>query len=134
MDDYEQSEQGKAKRAAYRASEAGRAAKKRFLATDQSKEWSRRTREARQTYVNDLKRAPCVDCGNTFDPICMDFDHRPGEIKKHDVSRLVRSGSITSIAAEIARCDLVCANCHRMRTHKRGYGLAGYVNGNARKP
>ena len=67
--------------------------------------------------IDAIKNGPCVDCGNTFPPCAMDFDHRGNKLDS--VSRLVSNGfSINKIMEEIAKCDLVCANCHRIRTHK----------------
>jgi hypothetical protein len=65
-----------------------------------------------------FKGAPCMDCGRSFPPECMDYDHRPGVSKVANVSLLLR-GSLERFRAEIAKCDLVCANCHRIRTKKR---------------
>lgn len=63
---------------------------------------------------------PCMDCGLIFHPVCMDFDHRPGETKKSGISQLTKHGrSNAVIMAEVAKCDLVCAVCHRLRTHTR---------------
>lgn len=71
-------------------------------------------------YLTAAKNKPCMDCGLSFPTICMDFDHRPSTSKKLDVSVMVGSGwSIALIQAEIDKCDLVCSNCHRIRTHKR---------------
>lgn len=70
--------------------------------------------------VRSFKDQPCMDCGNRFPPVCMDFDHRPGETKIVEVSHLAnRIASPERIRAEIAKCDLVCANCHRLRTEAR---------------
>jgi hypothetical protein len=71
-----------------------------------------------QRLVTELKRKPCMDCGGIFPPECMDFDHRDPSDKVQGVSRLVfRRYSRDRILAEIAKCDLICANCHRIRTH-----------------
>ena len=71
-------------------------------------------------YVNELKTStPCMDCGIKYPPFVMEFDHRGGEVKLNNVSELTRYGSRKRIDAEIAKCDLVCANCHRVRTYKR---------------
>ena len=71
-------------------------------------------------YVAAIKEMhPCMDCGNNFPACCMDFDHRPEENKVACVGRLVFSGSLADVEAEIAKCDLVCANCHRIRTRDR---------------
>jgi hypothetical protein len=48
----------------------------------------------------------------------MDFDHRQGEAKVINLanaSRMTRS----KILEEIAKCDVVCSNCHRERTYLR---------------
>ena len=65
---------------------------------------------------------PCVDCGER-DPLVLEFDHRDAELKRMEVSELIRhSAGWGSIAAEIAKCDVRCANCHRRRTaQQRGY-------------
>jgi protein-arginine kinase activator protein McsA len=80
----------------------------------------KRSRERIALFVIELKNAPCVDCGNRFHHAAMDFDHLPGFEKRASVSRLaeqVKSKSV--ILAEVAKCDLVCANCHRVRTYDR---------------
>ena len=71
--------------------------------------------------VHQVKSVPCMDCGGRFPVECMDLDHRPGEGKVINVSRMMTTGRFSEAAllAEIAKCDLVCANCHRIRTRKR---------------
>lgn len=65
----------------------------------------------------DLKSNPCTDCGQRFPVECMDFDHKYGE-KIKDVAKMV-DFSEEKLMAEIAKCELVCANCHRIRTKAR---------------
>lgn len=61
----------------------------------------------------------CADCGRWFPPCAMDFDHVHGA-KMKNVSILVGEGaSIFKVLAEINKCDLVCACCHRVRTATR---------------
>lgn len=74
---------------------------------------------ARRALVYALKAAPCLDCGRTYPHYVMDFDHRPGELKTLSVSALMMRGSLDDVMAEVARCDLVCSNCHRERTWRR---------------
>jgi hypothetical protein len=79
-----------------------------------------RRRELRE-FVNGLKvgRA-CADCHKEYPPYVMDFDHRPDTEKVCEVALLAHRGvSRERILEEVAKCDLVCANCHRERTHKR---------------
>ena len=71
-------------------------------------------------YVNRLKSEPCTDCGQRFPTVCMDFDHLPGTEKSGNVGTMVAHGhSLEKIQAEIEKCELVCSNCHRIRTHER---------------
>ena len=59
----------------------------------------------------------CTDCGEA-DPIVLDFDHLSD--KEINVSMAIGQGwSDARIDAEIAKCEVVCANCHRRRTHRR---------------
>jgi hypothetical protein len=69
--------------------------------------------------VNEIKSQPCMDCGVSYPPYVMDFDHRPGVDKGGLVSKLVGNGSRKRVYEEIAKCDVVCSNCHRIRTHMR---------------
>ena len=58
---------------------------------------------------------PCIDCGEK-DPVVLEFDHVRGH-KRNTISHMVRAGcSITNIKAEIDKCDVRCANCHRRKT------------------
>jgi 5-methylcytosine-specific restriction endonuclease McrA len=69
--------------------------------------------------LDDLKAVPCADCGAHFPACAMDFDHRVGTSKRLAVSRLIGRAGTAAILAEVAKCDIVCANCHRDRTFRR---------------
>jgi hypothetical protein len=63
---------------------------------------------------------PCADCGVRYPHYVLDYDHRPGCQKRANLSILVKRGAKKEVLlAEIAKCDLVCANCHRARTYQR---------------
>ena len=49
----------------------------------------------------------------------MTFDHLPGTIKRSEISTLLYSGYWMILLDEIAKCELVCANCHAVRTFVR---------------
>jgi hypothetical protein len=68
-------------------------------------------------YINSIKSGPCVDCDNHFPLNVMDFDHVRGE-KLFLLCRGIYK-SLDSVIEEIKKCDLVCANCHRVRTQSR---------------
>lgn len=70
-------------------------------------------------FIFEIKcRSECVDCGND-DPHVLDFDHLNDKVKA--ISRLVSDqSSIEVLEQELLKCEVVCANCHRIRTAKRG--------------
>lgn len=61
---------------------------------------------------------PCTDCGGTFPPTCMDWDHLDASAKEFNISgdSTRELYSYDKIDAEIKKCELVCSNCHRIRT------------------
>ena len=74
-------------------------------------------------YLRDpLRRSRCVDCG-VGDLVVLEFDHVRGE-KRGNVTELARDGcSLARLKAEIVKCDVRCASCHRRRTLADGRGL-----------
>lgn len=76
-------------------------------------------RKSLRQVVRQAKGVPCMDCGISYPYYVMDLDHRPGEEKLFDPSRAPNVGSLRVLLAEIAKCDPVCANCHRIRTQSR---------------
>ena len=76
--------------------------------------------EKKRRLIREAKTQPCTDCNGVFDPVCMDFDHRDGMIKVAEVSQMPRIGyGVKTIKIEMKKCDVVCANCHRLRTKFR---------------
>lgn len=75
-------------------------------------------------YVESVKAGtPCMDCGNTFPSIAMDFDH-VGNDKIDSISTMCRTPvGLTKLKAEIEKCELVCSNCHRIRHADRRASL-----------
>ena len=79
---------------------------------------SKRYYEARCKLLIELKSKPCTDCHLTFPSYVMDFDHVRGE-KLFGIAHGMHNHTLDRVLVEIAKCDLVCANCHRIRTHTR---------------
>lgn len=69
-------------------------------------------------FMDLAKSHPCVDCKIKYPPYVMDFDHLPQFKKVHCVSQMAFHPA-SSLREEMLKCELVCANCHRVRTHKR---------------
>lgn len=85
--------------------------------------YKHKARTWEQPYLDKIQRFiieyllehPCVDCGES-NPLLLDFDHVRGE-KLMEVSVIaIRMHSIKKIKAEIAKCEVRCANCHRRKT------------------
>lgn len=139
---YRQTENGKAKTKAYASSARGRAVHKQsrerranarasvaraqkisdagIRARRSEVTRARSQRAERQAYVNQIKiEQGCADCGYREHAVALDFDHVAG-IKSADVAVLVRRlVPYPELDAEIAKCEVVCANCHRVRTLER---------------
>lgn len=78
---------------------------------------ARRWQELR-TYIQQEKDKPCADCGQRFGYWCMDFDHKNPANKIMDVSHATRTRSKKLVQQEIAKCDVICSNCHRTRSFR----------------
>jgi uncharacterized linocin/CFP29 family protein len=78
-------------------------------------------KRSKQALIRDLKASsPCADCGGRFHFAVMDFDHLERFSKERNISELVHSAhTVAKLMDEIAKCEIVCANCHRLRTFRR---------------
>lgn len=75
-----------------------------------------KTKEKMRSYVLDyLSKNPCFSCGES-DIVVLEFDHL--DDKKYNVAELLRDGSFRKLKAEISKCQVLCANCHRRKTAK----------------
>lgn len=80
------------------------------------KDKAKRNHVAVREFVKKAKNYPCADCGIAYPYYVMDFDHL--EDKSFGIGRGRQKG-MQQVLKEIAKCDVVCANCHRERTHVR---------------
>lgn len=69
-------------------------------------------------WIRLLKDVPCKDCSGRFPPECMDFDHRDPTQKTKGIASMT-CWSVERIMEEVDKCDIICANCHRIRTAKQ---------------
>jgi hypothetical protein len=75
--------------------------------------------ERASAIVEYLNAHPCVDCGEA-DPLVLEFDHRRD--KEFTIGRDWITRPWAAVLAEIEKCEVRCANCHRRRTAQtRGY-------------
>src|ERR1700735_5065840 len=69
------------------------------------------------------KEVPCARCSHVYPSVCMDFDHLPGYEKTINIGSPKNWTSVARIRTEIAKCQVLCSNCHRIVTWERKYGL-----------
>lgn len=71
-------------------------------------------------FIEQAKDVPCADCGIKYPTWVMEFDHLDDQVKIANISDMRRRAySMETIQKEIAKCEVVCANCHRQRTYER---------------
>lgn len=87
------------------------------LTKQRSRASNRRYSARNRAFLKEYKeKHPCTDCGGFFPSYVMDFDHLND--KRYTISNM-QTLSIEALLAEMEKCELVCANCHRIRTHNR---------------
>lgn len=93
-----------------------------WILCNKCKNYSVKTRSecSRIKYILEQKNKPCTDCGISYPSYVMDFDHLPQYEKLFAIGRTITyHKSFKALKEELAKCELVCANCHRIRTHNR---------------
>lgn len=79
-------------------------------------------RDRVRRHIKEAKSKPCTDCGNSYPWYAMDFHHLGGK-KEFGISKALAGGMpVERVQAEIEKCVLLCATCHRMR-HPRADDL-----------
>jgi hypothetical protein len=82
------------------------------------KRWRQKSLARQWVYEYKLNNSVCVDCGVDYPPHVLDFDHVGN--KSFGISRALQNGtSLDKIKNEIKKCEIVCSNCHRIRTFER---------------
>jgi hypothetical protein len=78
-------------------------------------------RKDRNTKIaNESKRGGCTYCGYNKDPVALDHHHKKGTKKIKSVAYMVCNGwNEKVLRAEIAKCFVICACCHRILTHRK---------------
>ena len=107
----------------YRASPKGKATKAAYdvlySASPKGKADRARRKAGQRSMLSTLKlELGCADCGYAEDPVALDFDHRLGAEKSFNVGQSM-TRNLEEVLAEVEKCDVRCANCHRIATHNR---------------
>lgn len=83
---------------------------------DGKKAW----KAARRAWIAEVKsEVGCIDCGYNEAPEALDFDHLPEFEKRFGIAQGCTNYSIETVQEEMDKCEVVCANCHRIRTKER---------------
>jgi hypothetical protein len=72
-------------------------------------------RNVKIIHAEKLKRG-CECCGYNAHPSALDFDHIDPVSKVRDIAQM-HTTSIMQLTNEISKCQVLCANCHRIKTH-----------------
>lgn len=90
---------------------------------DQYKEQAKQKKRELRDLVRSIKESsPCADCNVSYPYWVMHFDH-VDDNKVGNVSRMINNGGKAKVLEEIAKCDLVCSNCHATRTYARIHNM-----------
>lgn len=94
---------------------------------DPKKIKSRKKRKNLPKFIEYLNSHPCVDCGES-NPVVLEFDHIRS--KKQRISRLVERASWKTVLKEINKCQVLCSNCHQIKTSKQfNWSMLKYMDG-----
>lgn len=85
---------------------------------NKARKYNDQIKKTHRELMRDMKRVPCADCGNRFPVVAMDFDHLSSSKKLAPVSKLLGHNKKV-LLTEISKCEVVCSNCHRIRTALR---------------
>lgn len=89
------------------------------------KEINAQRRKPRQDYLDKIKsESGCADCGLVMPehPEVFDFDHLDANTKSMNLAKALTKGTFEDMVAEVDKCEVVCSNCHRIRTRARWEG------------
>lgn len=88
-----------------------------YLARANNRRYAKMT-ENRLNLLEYFKTHHCIVCGES-NPIVLDFDHRDHKEKEYNISKMIATYNWNTILLEIEKCDVLCSNCHRIRTSKQ---------------
>src|SRR5437879_13254576 len=94
-------------------------------AVERGRRLSRDKRASHAALLRAFRSAPCMDCRRSFPWFVLEFDHRESEQKLALVPQMSGRVSLMRLLKEIEKCDMVCANCHRVRPYLRRQSSEG---------
>lgn len=94
--------------------------KDRLISVRKDKYAQRKARRDRRYYwINKYKTLKgCSKCGYNEHPVSLDFDHIEPDTKTFTIARRIDLSTIKKLFSEIRKCQILCANCHRIKTYE----------------
>ena len=86
--------------------------------------YSKRRRDIIRTVCIQAMGGKCVQCGGVFPSYVYDFHHRNPNEKEDAIGNYINKWSIKRMAQEVIKCDLLCANCHRIEHYERKFSAS----------
>ncbi len=93
--------------------------KNKRVVIQRSRKRNEKVRLRNYDIIHNMKDVPCADCKIKYPHWIMQFDHLNSLNKEADISDLATYASVETLLNEIAKCEVVCANCHANRTYMR---------------
>ncbi len=90
-------------------------ANKEKVIKNSTKQRERSRIKMREFLISYLESHPCAHCGES-DIVVLEFDHLTNKL--NNISTLMKNAAIKKLKAEILKCQVLCANCHRRKTAK----------------
>lgn len=97
---------------------AEKAARWRKTHPEEYKAGYERSHAEKKRIIDEGRAGGCIKCGESRLP-CLDYHHRDGKADKLGDMARMRRYSVAKLRAEIAKCDVLCANCHRWHHHEK---------------
>lgn len=86
--------------------------------------WRAKRGSDRKEFLNNIKLTRgCAACGYRDNAVALDFDHNDPAKKKFNISSRYLHATESDLLAELEKCTVLCANCHRVRTHEERHSF-----------
>ena len=89
-----------------------------------TKEYNRVRLQKKRDYVNQYKlERGCAHCGYNTHPVALELNHIDPTTKEFSIGKQLISISMSKLKEELAKCEVLCANCHQIHTYENGHHL-----------
>jgi hypothetical protein len=80
--------------------------------------------EKKRQFVNEYKLSRgCKQCGYKEHPVALELNHIDPLSKAMNIARSLGGCSMARLEKELAKCEVLCANCHQIHTYENNHHL-----------